>query len=109
MVATEQPVSPDHPLLVRRGLPPFDRIDPGHIVPAVRHVLREATAQLEALERDVRPTWDALTPPLDAISRRFEEMGTPAMRGWTPDRFAAYVREENATWVPLVRSLNIRE
>ncbi|WP_368416799.1 Bug family tripartite tricarboxylate transporter substrate binding protein [Falsiroseomonas sp.] len=43
-----------------------------------------------------------------AIARRFEEMGTPAMRGWTPERFAAYVREENATWVPLVRSLNIR-
>jgi tripartite-type tricarboxylate transporter receptor subunit TctC len=43
------------------------------------------------------------------IARRFDEMGTPAMRGWTPDRFAAYVREENATWVPLVRSLNIRE
>lgn len=48
----------------------------------------------------------ALSDP--TISRRFEEMGTPAMRGWTPDRFAAYVREENATWVPLVRSLNIR-
>ena len=49
----------------------------------------------------------ALSDP--TISRRFEEMGTPAMRGWTPDRFATYVREENATWVPLVRSLNIRE
>jgi hypothetical protein len=31
------------------------------------------------------------------------------MRGWTPERFATYVREENATWAPLVRSLNIRE
>lgn len=48
----------------------------------------------------------ALSDP--TISRRFEEMGTPAMRGWTPERFATYVREENATWVPLVRSLNIR-
>jgi tripartite-type tricarboxylate transporter receptor subunit TctC len=48
----------------------------------------------------------ALSDP--TISRRFEDMGTPAMRGWTPERFAAYVREENATWVPLVRSLNIR-
>jgi tripartite-type tricarboxylate transporter receptor subunit TctC len=49
----------------------------------------------------------ALSDP--TLSRRFEEMGTPAMRGWTPERFAAFVREENATWVPLVRSLNIRE
>ena len=59
------------------------------------------------VERMAAATEQALSDP--AISRRFEEMGTPAMRGWTPDRFAAYVREENATWVPLVRSLNIRE
>lgn len=44
-----------------------------------------------------------------AIIRRFEEIGTPSMHGWNPDRFAAFVREEHATWVPLVRSLNIRE
>ena len=43
------------------------------------------------------------------VARRFEEMGTPAMRGWTPDRFAEFVRQEHATWVPLVRSLNIRD
>jgi oligopeptidase A len=65
-------VSPDHPLLVTEGLPPFDRIDPGHIVPAIQQVLQEATEQLEALERDVRPSWDAVMPPLDAIARRFE-------------------------------------
>lgn len=59
------------------------------------------------VERMAAAVEQALSDP--AISRRFEEMGTPAMRGWTPDRFAAYVREENATWVPLVRSLNIRE
>ncbi len=59
------------------------------------------------VERMAAAVEQALSDP--AISRRFEEMGTPAMRGWTPDRFATYVREEHATWVPLVRSLNIRE
>jgi len=59
------------------------------------------------VERMAAATEQVLSDP--TISRRFEEMGTPAMRGWTPERFAAYVREENATWVPLVRSLNIRE
>jgi tripartite-type tricarboxylate transporter receptor subunit TctC len=39
-----------------------------------------------------------------AITARFDEMGTPAMPGWTPDRFAAYVREEVETWGPLVRA-----
>jgi tripartite-type tricarboxylate transporter receptor subunit TctC len=62
-----------------------------------------------------RPIVDRMAQALETvlsdatIIRRFEEMGTPAMRGWTPDRFAEYVRQENATWVPLVRSLNIRE
>lgn len=49
----------------------------------------------------------ALSDP--AIQARFEEMGTPAMRGYTPDRFAEFVRTENATWAPLVRSLGITE
>jgi tripartite-type tricarboxylate transporter receptor subunit TctC len=62
-----------------------------------------------------RPIVDRMAAALETvlsdptIVRRFDEMGTPAMRGWTPDRFATFVREENATWVPLVRSLNIRE
>ncbi len=59
------------------------------------------------IERMAAAVEQALSEP--AIARRFEEMGTPAMRGWTPERFAAYVREENATWVPLVRALNIRD
>lgn len=59
------------------------------------------------VDRMARALETVLSEP--AIIRRFEEMGTPAMRGWTPDRFADYVRTENATWAPLVRSLNIRE
>ena len=30
------------------------------------------------------------------------------MRGWTPDRFAAFVREEIDTWVPLVKASGAR-
>jgi len=42
------------------------------------------------------------------INQRFEEMGTPAMRGYTPERFAAYVRDEIAFWEPEVRGLGIK-
>lgn len=42
------------------------------------------------------------------IHQRLEAMGTPAMRGWTPARFAQYVRDEIDHWEPLVRSLGIR-
>jgi len=59
------------------------------------------------VERMAAATEQALSDP--AILQRFEALGTPAMRGWSPERFATYVREENATWVPLVRSLNIRD
>jgi tripartite-type tricarboxylate transporter receptor subunit TctC len=42
------------------------------------------------------------------INQRFEDMGTPAMRGYTPARFAAYVRDEIAFWEPEVRGLGIK-
>ncbi|WP_203074853.1 Bug family tripartite tricarboxylate transporter substrate binding protein [Falsiroseomonas ponticola] len=48
----------------------------------------------------------ALADP--AIAQRFEEMGTPAMRGWTPDRFADFLKSEIDLWVPLVRASGAR-
>jgi tripartite-type tricarboxylate transporter receptor subunit TctC len=59
------------------------------------------------VERMAAAVETALSDP--AISRRFEEMGTPAMRGWSPERFSQHVRDEHATWVPLVRSLGIKD
>jgi tripartite-type tricarboxylate transporter receptor subunit TctC len=48
----------------------------------------------------------ALADP--AVAARLEELGTPGMRGWNPDRFARYVAEEIETWVPLVRASGAR-
>jgi len=48
----------------------------------------------------------ALADP--AISGRFDEMGTPAMRGWTPERFADFLKTEIDLWVPLVRASGAR-
>ncbi|MGG5809113.1 Bug family tripartite tricarboxylate transporter substrate binding protein [Falsiroseomonas sp. CW058] len=48
----------------------------------------------------------ALADP--AIGARFDEMGTPAMRGWTPQRFADFLRSEIDLWVPLVRASGAR-
>jgi tripartite-type tricarboxylate transporter receptor subunit TctC len=44
----------------------------------------------------------ALSDP--AVATRLAELGTPAMPGYGPDRFAAYVRDETALWGPLVRA-----
>lgn len=38
------------------------------------------------------------------ISTRLAQLGTPAMPGYGPERFAAYVRAETALWGPLVRA-----
>ncbi len=69
---SEQPASNDNPLLAISGLPPFDRIEPGHVQPAVEQVLSDASTQIEALEKNVTPTWDGLIKPMDEIGRRFE-------------------------------------
>jgi tripartite-type tricarboxylate transporter receptor subunit TctC len=39
-----------------------------------------------------------------AIAARLEALGTPAMRGYTPERFARYVADEIDLWVPIVKA-----
>ena len=48
----------------------------------------------------------ALADP--GVAERLNGMGTPPMRGWTPDRFAQYVREEVVAWRPLVEASGAR-
>jgi tripartite-type tricarboxylate transporter receptor subunit TctC len=43
-----------------------------------------------------------------AIDAKLKELGTPGMRGWTPTRFAQYVKDEIDTWVPLVEASGAR-
>jgi tripartite-type tricarboxylate transporter receptor subunit TctC len=54
------------------------------------------------LERMSDAVQHALADP--AIAARLQEIGTPGMPGYGPDRFAAYVRDETALWGPLVRA-----
>ncbi|MCH7689182.1 MAG: M3 family metallopeptidase, partial [Planctomycetes bacterium] len=63
---------PGNPLLSGEGLPPFDQIEPRHVVPAVRHVLAEAEKRLEELEQNVIRTWSGTIEATDAIERPFE-------------------------------------
>lgn len=67
----------DNPLLVSDGLPPFDRIRPEHVVPAVRQVLARAEEELQSIENSVRPTWAATIEALDRI-------GLPFQYAWGP-------------------------
>lgn len=90
---------PDVPTATELGLPDYKAYSwyglfgPAGLPRAITDRLAAATDQ-------------ALGDP--AILARLEELNTPAMRGWSPDRFASYVREEIETWVPLVKASGAR-
>lgn len=59
-----------NPLLIGAGLPPFDSIEPAHIVPGITALIETLTTDLEALEANVSPTWHGLIEPLTHIEER---------------------------------------
>src|SRR6202451_1837697 len=67
----------DNPLLVAEGLPRFDRIQPAHVVPAVRKVLADASVLFDKLEREITPAWSAAVEALD-------ELNIPFQYAWSP-------------------------
>ncbi len=60
----------NNPLLIGKGLPPFEAIKPEHVVPAMTQLLAELDEQLATLERQVTPTWSGLVEPLDRLGER---------------------------------------
>ncbi len=100
-VATDQrsALLPDVPTAAEAGIPGYKAYSwYGFFAP-------RGTAQ-PIIDRMAAAVDLALADP--AISRRFDEMGTPAMRGYTPARFAQYVSDEIDFWEPEVRALGIR-
>ncbi|EFH11218.1 Bug family tripartite tricarboxylate transporter substrate binding protein, partial [Teichococcus cervicalis] len=65
-----------------------------------------ATTPRPVVERMSAAVGHALADP--AIAARLEELGMPPMRGWSPERFAAYVADEVRDWAPLVRASGAR-
>lgn len=60
----------DNPLLIGKGLPPFEQIKPDCVVPAMTQLLGELETELATLEANVSPTWSGLVEPLDRITER---------------------------------------
>ena len=60
----------DNPLLIGKGLPPFDQIQVEHIIPAIAQLLAELETELTNLEKNVVPTWSGLVEPLTQIEER---------------------------------------
>jgi oligopeptidase A len=67
-----------NPLLELRGLPPFSRIRPEHVEPAIDQLLAEARKRVsELLAGNMQYTWENLVEPLEAIDDRIN-------RAWSP-------------------------
>ncbi|HEY9827169.1 MAG TPA: M3 family metallopeptidase [Stenomitos sp.] len=68
--ATSTTLRSDNPLLHGHGLPPFDAVQPEHVVPAMTALIGELESALTELENTVQPTWEGLVEPLHAIGEK---------------------------------------
>jgi tripartite-type tricarboxylate transporter receptor subunit TctC len=93
------PLLPDVPTMVEAGVPAYKAY-------SWFGLFGPSSTPRTVVERMSAAVNHALADPI--IDRRIEEMGTPAMRGWSPERFAAYVAQEVADWAPLVRASGAR-
>ncbi|HET6423294.1 MAG TPA: M3 family metallopeptidase, partial [Planctomycetaceae bacterium] len=66
-----------NPLLVQIGLPDYARIQPEHVVPAVKETVATALKRLEEIERSLTPTWAGTMEPIEELEQPFE-------RAWKP-------------------------
>jgi oligopeptidase A len=65
-----EPTAIANPLLLGKGLPPFDQIAPAQVVPAITQLLAESGQSLSELESQVTPTWEGLVVPLTRLEER---------------------------------------
>ena len=59
-----------NPLLIGKGLPPFDEIKAEQVEPAITQLLKELAEGVSKLEQDVTPTWTGLVEPLTELEER---------------------------------------
>ncbi|KAA3628123.1 MAG: oligopeptidase A [Proteobacteria bacterium] len=69
---------PENPLLEFEGLPPFSRIKPEHIEPAIDLLLKENRQRIASLVKGLRgPTWTNFIEPLLRWEDRLERVWSP--------------------------------
>ena len=57
----------NNPLLASEGLPDFAAIRPEHVVPAVQHLVKQATEKLAQIEQHLQPTWEGSLGKLESL------------------------------------------
>jgi oligopeptidase A len=67
----------DNPLLGNEPLPPFARIRPEHVEPAVRELLDRARARIDALTTVDPPTFATVVEPLEELQHQISRTWSP--------------------------------
>jgi oligopeptidase A len=67
----------ENPLLQTEGYPQYDRIEPDHVVVAVRHMLEQAETRLAEIEQAAVGSWSGVIEPLETIECLFEQTWQP--------------------------------
>lgn len=67
----------ENPLLAAEPLPPFPRIRPEHIEPAMREVLAGGRARLEEISDITEPTFARVVEPLEELHHRISRVWSP--------------------------------
>ena len=67
----------DNPLLAREALPPFPRIRPEHVEPAVRQALSGARARMSEIAAQGDPTFARVVEPLEALQHGIARTWSP--------------------------------
>ncbi len=77
-MSRKDPLPPGNPLLEYPGLPPFSKIRPHHVEPAVDALLAHNRAEVARLLRELeRPEWHNFVEPLEEMEERLS-------RAWSP-------------------------
>ncbi|GAC99991.1 oligopeptidase A [Agarivorans albus] len=66
-----------NPLLDLPGLPPFSKIKPEHVQPAVEQVIEECRTTIDEVLQHATPTWQNFILPLDEVNDRLSRLWSP--------------------------------
>ena len=67
-----------NPLLEEHLLPPFSKIKPEHVVPAVKQIISDNEVKMaELLESCSDPSWENIIEPLEELDRKFNDAWSP--------------------------------
>lgn len=68
----------NNPLLEDYTLPPFSRLKPEHVEPALDHAIAEARQQVNTLVENLQqPDWDSLVQPMEEMEVRIDKIWSP--------------------------------